>query len=284
MYKRILVGYLDTASGHDALALGTALAVATGAELVLATAPDPQGRDLATLVRAHEADLAVLGATHHGGLGRIMPGATVEHLLGDAPCAVAVAPPGFSEARGGWQPLRGDAGDPGMRVVGVGYDASQAAAEALEAAAGLAVRNGAGMRVYAVAPKNPQVPGAETGTPNHPPGQAEALREALHRAVGDLPPEARALAVFRRGDPAQELIRATQIGVDLMVLGARRGGHLRRLLYGSVSSMVLRETSCPVLVLPRGVHAAQSSADTAPAPDPERDRPLERAGAVGAAR
>ncbi|HEX6601872.1 MAG TPA: universal stress protein [Solirubrobacterales bacterium] len=262
MYRRILVGYLDTAPGHDALALGTALAVATGAELALGTAPDPQDRDLPALARAYDADLMVLGSTHYGGLGRLVPGATVEHLLGEAPCAVAVAPPGFAErpTADGWQPLRGGAEDAGMRVIGVGYDGSPAAMRALETAAELATYNGAGMRVYAVAPKTPQVPGAEpqAQTANHrAPSQAVALRESLHQAVAKLPSEARALPVFSRGFPAEELIRATQTGVDLLVLGSRRGGPIRRVLHNSVSSTVINRAACPVLILPSGVPAAQ---------------------------
>lgn len=263
MYRRILVGYLDTPAGHDALALGTSLTVATGAELVLATAPDPQDRDLPALARAHEADLVVLGSTHHGGLGRIVPGAAVEHLLGDAPCAVAVAPPGFSERpeADGWQPLRVRSEDAGMRVVGVGYDGSPAAGAALEAAAELATRNGAAMRVYTVAPKVPQVPGAEAQTLNdHPPSQAEAMREALLQAVAGLEPEARALPLFSRGDPAAELVKATQVGVDLLVLGARRGGPVRRLFHNSVSRTVVDRARCPVLVLPSGVPAPHPAA------------------------
>jgi nucleotide-binding universal stress UspA family protein len=262
MYKRILVGYLDTASGHDALALGTALAVATGAELALSTPSDSPGRDLLALARAKEAELIVLGSTHRGELGRVIPGATVEHLLGEAPCAVAVAPPGFSETSGtedSWQPLQGNAGDPGMRVVGVGYDGSHAAAEALKAAAELALRNRAAMRVYAVAPKNPQVPGAEaeSAAKHRLPNEVEALRESLHKAVGELPSEARALPLFSRGSAADELIKATQTGVDLLVLGSRRGGPVRRVLHNSVSSTVIRRASCPVLVLPSGVPAPE---------------------------
>ena len=262
MYKRILVGYLDTSPGHDALALGTALAVATGAELVLATAPDPHDRDLPALARAHEADLVVLGSTHFGELGRIVPGATVEHLLGDAPCAVAVAPPGFADAHSaadGWQPLRGDAKDPGLRVIGVGYDGSDAATEALAAAAALAARNGAALRVYTVAPKTPQVPGAEAETAKrHLPSEAEALRESLHEAVAQMPSELRALPVFSRGAPARDLIMATETGVDLLVLGSRRGGPMRRLLHSSVSSAVIDRAACPVLVLPSGVPAPRA--------------------------
>jgi nucleotide-binding universal stress UspA family protein len=259
MYKRILVGYLENDPGHDALALGTALARATGAELAPATAPDEQGHDLAELARLQEAELIVLGSTHRGGLGRVIPGSTLEHLLGEAPCAVAVAPPGFAEPDEGgeWRPLQGEGDHPGLRVVGVGYDGSPAAAHALHCATELALRNSAAMRVYAVAPKHPQVPGAETpSASNGLPAEAERLREALHMAVAELPPEARALPVFRRGSPAEELLKASATGVDLLFLGSRPGGPLRRALHNSVSDAVILRAPCPVLVVPAEIAAA----------------------------
>ncbi|HEU5062222.1 MAG TPA: universal stress protein [Solirubrobacterales bacterium] len=246
MYKRILVGYLENDPGHDALALGTALAGATGAELIAVTAPDEQGHGLAALARSHEADLIVLGPTHRSGLGRVIPGSTLEHLLGEAPCAVAVAPAGFAAS--------GD--DPAMRVVGVGYDASPAAAQALESAKELALRNGAAMRVYAVAPKHPQLPGAESPSPGKSlPSEAEELREALHEAVAKLPSEARALPVFSRGWPAEELVKASASGVDLLFLGSRSGGPLRRALHNSISNGVILRALCPVLVVPTEIAA-----------------------------
>lgn len=259
MYRRILVGYLDNEPGCDALALGRALARATGAELIPATAPDEQGLGLAELARVHEAELIVLGSTHRGGLGRVIPGSTLEHLLGEAPCAVAVAPPGFAEQGNepGWRPLQARGDDPGLRVVGVGFDGSTAAAQALETATELALLNGAGMRVYAVAPKHPQVPGAETPSAGAGlPAEAEALREALHEAVAQLPSEARALPVFKRGAPAEELLKASATGVDLLFLGSRPGGPLRRALHGSVSNAVILRAPCPVLVVPTEIAAA----------------------------
>lgn len=259
MYRRILVGYLENDHGHDALALGTALARATGAELIPATAPE-RGRDLGELARAHEADLIVLGPTHRSGLGRVIPGSTLERLLGESPCAVAVAPAGFAEPGGGeesWRPLQAVGDDPGLRVVGVGYDGSPAAAHALECAAELALRNRAGMRVYAVAPKRPQVPGAEAPSPgNGSSSDGEALRQALHKAVAELPPEARALPVFKRGWAADELIKAASTGVDLLLLGSRPGGPLKRTLHNSVSSGVILRAPCPVLVVPTEIAAA----------------------------
>lgn len=258
MYRRILVGYLENDPGDDALALGTALARATGAELLPVTAPDELGPNLAELARAYEADLIVLGSTHRGGLGRVIPGSTLEHLLGEAPCPVAVAPPGFAQQGNepGWRPLQEKGDDPGLRVVGVGFDGSPAAAQALQTATELALLNGAGMRVYAVAPKHPQVPGAETPPmSNGQPTEAEALRAALHKAVAELPSEARALPVFKRGVPAEELLKAAAIGVDLLLLGSRPGGPLRRALHSSVSNTVILRAPCPVLVVPTEIAA-----------------------------
>jgi nucleotide-binding universal stress UspA family protein len=77
--------------------------------------------------------------------------------------------------------------------------------------------------------------------------------------VAALPAEARALPVFIRGFPDQELIKAAEYGVDLLVLGSRAGGPVRRLLHHSVSSTVMREASCPVLISPSNVAAPQAT-------------------------
>lgn len=258
VFRKILVGYLDTEQGHEALALGQVLAQASGAELFIASAGKDD--DLAHLAQTYRSDLIVLGPTHRGPLSRVVPGATVERLLGEAPCALAVAPTGF-QARmsrdGSWQPLIGDGGDAGMRVVGVGYDASNAADEALRMAIGLAIPNGAALRVFTVAPRRVLPAG------DRPPGQAaldtetERLRAALHDAVAEAPAEARALPVFLRGDPAEELIKASRAGVDLLVLGSRCGGPLRRKLHQSVTSDVMQRVTCPLLISPASVPATQ---------------------------
>lgn len=177
MYRRILVGYQDTEQGRDALELGRILTRANGAEMHVVTASGEKGEDLAQLAISEGSDLVVLGSTHHGPLGRIVPVTTIGHLLADAPCAVAVAPPGFSkhsELDTEWKPLRGDLEDVGMRIVGVGYDGTPAG--------GNGGRNSAG-----------------------PPTEVEALRQALPDAVAE-PPETRALPVFMRALAARELI------------------------------------------------------------------------------
>lgn len=259
MYRRILIGYLDTEQGRAALELGTLLARASRAELILATARTEDGESLARLARHQNADLVVLGSSHRGPVGRVFPGATVEHLLREAPCAIAVAPPGFGKrdaGDSGWRPLSGDLEDVGMRVIGVGFDGTRSSAEALRAAVDLAVPNGAALRVYTVARRYAHVPGGD-GDSRGPgvPTEAEVLRGMLHEAAADLPAAARALPVFLRGHAAEELVEASGAGVDLLVLGSRGGGPLRRRLHHSVTSAVMRDAKCPVLISPTGVKA-----------------------------
>jgi nucleotide-binding universal stress UspA family protein len=253
MYRKILVGFQDTPQGRDARALGRALTRVTGAELVVATVGPHDHGDLAELARSERADLVVLGSTHRGPVGRIVPGATVAHLLDEAPCAVAVAPPGFAHpgSGDGWRPLEGEGKDAGMRVLGVGFDGSRASRAALATASELALAAGATLRVYAVARRVPQVRAAETsGHVAVSPTEAEALRSALQEAVTALPRETRALPVFLRGFPARELIDAVGNGVDMLLLGSRPGGPIRRALQGSITNAVLLEARCPVLICP----------------------------------
>jgi nucleotide-binding universal stress UspA family protein len=263
VYSRILVGYLDNEQGNDALELGRIMAQASRAELLVFTVSAGDDASLAELARSEGADLVVLGSTHRGPVGRVVPGATVGHLLGEATCAVAVAPPGFGQPPDGdlgWRPLSGDGEDIGMRVLGVGFDGSRASHQALDLAAELAVANGAALRVYAVARKYAHPPAADASGPVPGiPTEAEGLRKQLHEAVAFLPPEARALPVFLRGVPASELIAAVELGVDMLVLGSRSGGPVRRALHGSVSSAVLRGATCPVLISPIGVKAPQAA-------------------------
>lgn len=263
LYRKIVVGYVDTEQGRDALALGRILASASNGQLRIVTAPDEHGEDLAHLARAEGADLVVLGSTHRGPIGRVIPGATVERLLGEPPCAIAVAPPRFGRSRdgdSGWHPLSGDVDDSGLRVIGVAYDGTEAATNALRTALDLALHNGAALRVYTVARKFAHVPGA-SGDDRGPgvPTEADVLRGMLHEAVAELPSEARALPVFKRGFAADELIEAVDIGVDLLVLGSRAGGPVRRKIHHSVTSAVMERAACPVLIAPSGIKAPEAA-------------------------
>ena len=52
------------------------------------------------------------------------------------------------------------------------------------------------------------------------------------------------------GDPAGEIVAlAGELGADLIVVGSHGGDALRRLFTGSVASKVVRDASCPVVVV-----------------------------------
>ena len=69
------------------------------------------------------ADLIVVGSSHRGKLGRILPGSVGESLLRGAPCAVAVAPRGFARRE-----------HAGFGLIGIAYDGSEEADLALKQA------------------------------------------------------------------------------------------------------------------------------------------------------
>ena len=61
---------------------------------------------------------------------------------------------------------------------------------------------------------------------------------------------------LREGDPAEETVAlAEELDADLVVIGNRGVGRLRRLVAGSVSESVVHRASCPVLVVRGGEEA-----------------------------
>ena len=70
---------------------------------------------------------------------------------------------------------------------------------------------------------------------------------AVSRIPKGLERESRVLT----GDPAARLTEASG-EFDLMVVGSRAWGPLKRTLLGSTTRKLIRSCACPVLVLPRG--------------------------------
>lgn len=61
-----------------------------------------------------------------------------------------------------------------------------------------------------------------------------------------------AATYLRMGWPEREIVRlGEEIGADVIVVGSRGRGRLRRALAGSVSRSVVRHATCPVLVVSR---------------------------------
>jgi nucleotide-binding universal stress UspA family protein len=290
--SKIIVGVDGSERGKDAVALAAQLATGSGAELVLVNAypyedfpsrvaatgyrqylredaeeairrsregiaglPEVAERTVADLSPArgiqtmavHEgASLIVIGSSHRSGVGRVLAGTTAERLLHGAPCPVAVAPKGFHN----------DEPRP-IVTIGVAYNASEEAKAALVGATALARSLGATLRVIDVldlgwygTPAAMQGPGYIA----KPDDLVERARTHLAEDIAKLPKGIVAEPVVAVGD-AEGLLAAQSALVDLMVVGSRGYGPLRAVLIGSVSGRLVRDSACPVLVVPRGIEA-----------------------------
>jgi nucleotide-binding universal stress UspA family protein len=187
------------------------------------------------------AALVIIGPSSRSGLGRVLPGATAEQLLSGSPVPVAVAPNGYASH------------DPGLELIGVGFNDGQESRRAAPWAGDLASRGGASLQVLAVhAPLpfgNAVVSGAY-GTQTVNQVLAQELRSEAEKLADALSLEESVESHLFRGDPAAVLVERSQ-ELDLLVLGSRGYGPLKSVLLGSVSSRVLRNAHCPVVVVAR---------------------------------
>ena len=189
----------------------------------------------------NDADLIVLGRSHRGAVGRSTARTTVQRLLHDAPCAVAVA--------GADQANRLGAG----AQVCVAYDNSPESRLALATAYDVARRRGANVKLCAALERAanawgfggwaPDVAALDDKRGEH---ADRALKEAAALAPGGVEVETEAVW----GDPAPVLL-GQAAGADLLVAGSRGYGTLHRAIAGSVSGALLTNGSVPVLVTPR---------------------------------
>ena len=190
------------------------------------------------------AALIVVGSTHRGPIGRVLPGSVGQALLHGAPCAVAVAPRGYA-AREKRQVLR----------LGVAFDGSAEAWAAFETAVNLAERLHASLTVvtvaeperYGYAVGGSVLAAAELHNFEHEEKQ-RVLDLAMGRVPADLPVEGRLLT----GSPGHMLAEVSE-EFDLMIAGSRGYGALKRTALGSVAGHLVNAGACPILVLPRGV-------------------------------
>jgi nucleotide-binding universal stress UspA family protein len=269
-HPKIVVGIDGTPRGEDALAFATVLArmVGTGLLLAYVYGPDEKladahalldprreaisevvaevtayadsspARGLARVAAARSADIIVVGSSHRAGVGLMLPGGTGERLVHESDRAVAIVPT-F------WRPTHTGSLD----RIGCGYDGSRQSDAALETAtaltrlggreldvvhafwsAGLAGPVGIAVLADLEARAHAQIANAGTALPHDVPTHASALI----------------------GDPARALVAASH-EFDVLVLGSRGKGPIRAAVTGSVSTHVVRESACPVLVVTHDV-------------------------------
>jgi nucleotide-binding universal stress UspA family protein len=86
-----------------------------------------------------------------------------------------------------------------------------------------------------------------------PPGeQADAVLTEAARGLGE-----QAQTWTAEGVPDVELARHSS-QLDLLVVGSRGYGPLKRLMLGSTTVQLVRSSSCPVIVVPRGAEETEA--------------------------
>ena len=143
-----------------------------------------------------------------------------------------------------------------MPGIVVGVDGSEHSRRALQWAVREAALRQAALTVLTV---NRAVSGTFTGNAVAYPGDQElarsagtAAREETLSVLSAVDADGRPPAVTvhaMTGLPADELIQAS-LDAELVVVGSRGAGRLRRLVMGSVSAEVAQHARCPVVVIP----------------------------------
>jgi|ERR1035437_8550344 nucleotide-binding universal stress UspA family protein len=202
------------------------------AELVAVEDATP-GSGLHRRAEEQGADLLVVGSCSRGLMGRVMLGDDTRASLNGAPCAVAIAARGYAESPA---PLA---------RVGVAYNGSSESKAALATAIAVAAPAGAEVRAMEVV----SIPTyAFTGLV--PPAFGETVELMLSEGNARMREldGAEGRAVYGL---AGEELAAFGDEVDLLVVGSRSYGPVRRLVVGSTSDHLERHARCSLLVLPR---------------------------------
>jgi len=199
------------------------------AEIVPVEAPAP-GRGLHEESERQDADLLVLGTCRHGIVGRAVLGNDTRAAINGAPCAIALAPLGYAEH------------PKAIRTIGVGYDGSPESEAALGAAKELAKGSHAKLRARHVVsiPYSGVIGPVGLGL-GEMIEDAQEHMEALPGVQGD--------AVY--GLTGEELA-TFGAECDLLIVGSRGYGPLRRVMLGSTAINLQSRARGPLLILPRG--------------------------------
>jgi nucleotide-binding universal stress UspA family protein len=198
----------------------------------------------AILQHARRAGAIVVGSRGHGGLVGLMLGSVSRGVVRSAACPVLVV----KQQRAS------------VRHLVVGLDGSVNARRAVALVGRLVPPRGGRVTLVQVVepvrfPSLGLLPGHVRGMIA---GEARAFQrkrvQAAPRAVQGAVRELgragwRARGLVRLGVPARELLAIAGADADVLVVGARGTGGVRRLLLGSVANTVLNESRVPVLIV-----------------------------------
>ena len=199
-----------------------------------------------------DASLIVVGSSASGGAGHVTLGSTTSRLLYSSPVPVAVAPRGFrcpSDAR--------------VARVTAAFGGSESAENLVIAAAGVAARVGATLRLasFAVRSRAPYTVAvgteADEGMLTEWSREMEAAGRAALEKVADLPAVPRELEIaIGRGEYWEEALEDIEWeDGDVLVVGSSTIGPVARVFLGSRGAKIVRHSPVPVVVVPRGAAA-----------------------------
>jgi nucleotide-binding universal stress UspA family protein len=230
------------AAQQDLLELGRTLDGVVVDDAVVLASSSP-ARALHELSTDPSTVLVVVGSTTRGAVRRVLPGNIAHELLSGAACPVAIAPHGYADQDA--RPLA---------TVGVAFDGSTEAQQALTGARELARRAGATLHIITVV--EPLAFASVPVSTIEPAASASRLLEedlrAVHdSAVGESRDLVETQSVVARGEPADVLLEQSR-RLDVLVAGSRGYGPLGAVLLGSTTRDLMHGAACPVVILPRG--------------------------------
>jgi nucleotide-binding universal stress UspA family protein len=218
---------------------------------------------LLEVAERHDATVVVVGSSSAGVFGRVSLGSVSDRLVHSSPFPVALPPRGY-RCR------------PDLRVTRVtaAFGGSEGADELVVAAAGVAARVGASLRLasFAVRSRPPYTSGVghegARAMVSEWVEQIEAAGRAALERVGHLPAVPQRLeTAIGFGESWDEALEGVewQHG-DVLVVGSSSTGPIARVFLGSRASKIVRHTPVPVVVVPRA--AAAELAERAERPEP----------------
>lgn len=196
--------------------------------------------EVVELAEGLEAGLVVMGSRGRSEIWRLLMGSVSDAVVRHAHCPVMVVRR---------KPLAFPA-----RIL-LATDGSKEAELAASTAAGLAKGTGSELHVVTVAPEYPYVYAYyDLRHPVEVERHRQEAQKVLDQQVDRIAEAGGSVAKAHvsMGAPDEEIVvLAEELGVDLVVVGSRGLGGMRRTLMGSVSDSVVRHAHCPVLVVRR---------------------------------
>ena len=205
---------------------------------------------LAELTEDIEGDLLVLGSSGTN-TGRIHAGHTARVLMQESTSAVALTPVGYRNNPG--RLSRIGAAVVGQAGAGSKPEGTTESERALQAAVDVAGTDHS-VRIITVAGDSSETWGfwgATLALADLSEAARTLAEDVLKVARSSVPEGVTVETALLEGKAAEQLSRQTAADLDMLCVGSRHYGPLRRVLLGSVSSQLLHDASCPVMVLPR---------------------------------